>query len=298
MKLFRVPARGLVVAALVWTALVAVPSAAQSSATATIKVPCNVASLVTAINDGNAAGSARLRLAPGCTYTVSTPNTATDAFPVVTGDLEISGGKGTILDRDTGAPQFRLLNVAPAASLRLENVTVQNGSTAALGGGILNAGTLTVSGVTFANNQAANGAGLANTAGATARLKGVVFVANTTTSVGGGAFINFATLTVNTGEFRGNTAPINGGAVNTQPGGATTIKNGTFEDNISGSLGGALSNLGSTTLIASTIRHNQGSGGGGIATGNANVFLKGSTKFVNNTPTNCNPVDTIPGCAG
>ncbi len=42
---------------------------------------------------------------------------------------------------------------------------------------------------------------------------------------------------------------------------------------------------------------NRGSAGGGIATGNANVFLQQSI-VRNNIPDNCNPLNTIPGCVG
>lgn len=40
---------------------------------------------------------------------------------------------------------------------------------------------------------------------------------------------------------------------------------------------------------------NRGSSGGGIATGNTNVTLRG-TVVRNNAPDNCNPLNTIPGC--
>ena len=40
---------------------------------------------------------------------------------------------------------------------------------------------------------------------------------------------------------------------------------------------------------------NTGSAGGGIATGNNNVTLLASV-VTDNTPDNCNPVNTIPGC--
>ena len=57
-----------------------------------------------------------------------------------------------------------------------------------------------------------------------------------------------------------------------------------------------MSNLGTTVLTGSTVTRNQGSSGGGIATGNTNVTLRG-TVVRNNTPDNCNPLNTIPGCA-
>ncbi len=55
-------------------------------------------------------------------------------------------------------------------------------------------------------------------------------------------------------DFDSNSAPLNGGGVNVQPGGTTTITGSTFESNTSGSLGGGLSNLGTLTLIGTTVR--------------------------------------------
>lgn len=66
---------------------------------------------------------------------------------------------------------------------------------------------------------------------------------------------------------------------------------------MSGGLGGGISSLGTTTISGSSIRFNRGSGGGGIATGNTNVTLQNST-VTSNTPDNCNPLGTIPGCVG
>jgi hypothetical protein len=60
--------------------------------------------------------------------------------------------------------------------------------------------------------------------------------------------------------------------------------------------GGAISNLGTTSLTVSVAQFNTGSAGGGIATGNNNVTLHAS--FVTkNSPDNRNPLNTIPGCA-
>lgn len=97
--------------------------------------------------------------------------------------------------------------------------------------------------------------------------------------------------------FSANSAPINGGAVNTQPSGTTRLVQSAFDHNRSGSLGGGVSNLGTTVLERSVVRCNQGSGGGGIATGNANVSLFRSI-VRDNIPGDCSPLNTIPGCTG
>jgi alpha-D-ribose 1-methylphosphonate 5-triphosphate synthase subunit PhnG len=60
--------------------------------------------------------------------------------------------------------------------------------------------------------------------------------------------------------------------------------------------GGGLFNLGTTTVEGSQIQLNQGSAGGGIATGNTNVTLSRSA-VRSNFPDNCNPLNTIAGAA-
>lgn len=95
----------------------------------------------------------------------------------------------------------------------------------------------------------------------------------------------------------GNHAPINGGGLNTQASGVSRISSSSFVHNTSGSLGGGMSNLGTTVLTGTEVRLNTGSSGGGIATGNASVTLHASV-VQDNTPDNCNPVNTIPGCVG
>jgi hypothetical protein len=275
------------------------PAAAQAQAMAgppVIGVPCSTSALVTAINAANGFPSATVRLHTRCTYFISTPVTAADGLPAITGHVTLAGGYGTQIKRISSAPSFRILEVAAAGSLRLTGVTVLGASTAGLGGGVLNAGTATLIGDTFSGNTAGNGGGLSNAAGATALITGSHFAANATTGVGGGAIINSGTLTVIRSTFNGNTAPINGGALNVQSSGVSRIFQSTFTGNVSGSLGGAISNLGTITLFGSAIRHNKGSSGGGIATGNTHVHLFQGTVVQANVPTNCNPINTIPGC--
>ena len=158
---------------------------------------------------------------------------------------------------------FRVLEVATGATLRVTNLSIRNGKTAGLGGGILNAGTLWIGKVTFTGNSAGNGGALSNSVGATATVENATMEKNTTIGVGGGAIINFGLLTLDESSLTGNHAPINGGGLNTQPSGVSHITQSQFADNVSGGLGGAISNLGTTTLCGTSVRFNTGSGGGG-----------------------------------
>ena len=86
---------------------------------------------------------------------------------------------------------------------------------------------------------------------------------NMTTGVGGGGILNSGMLTLAESNLSGNHAPINGGGLNTQGSGISHIIDSQFTRNVSGSLGGAVSNLGTTTLYGTSVRFNTGSGGGG-----------------------------------
>jgi hypothetical protein len=284
--------------AIAGAAFTAAAPAAQAQAVVgglgTISVPCSTAALVTAITAANSGGGATLTLAGNCTYTITTPAVAGDGLPVITGHITLQGGTHTVISRNS-LTAFRILDVASGGMLRLINLAVRNGSTAGLGGGIQNAGTLMLNQVMLVGNTAGNGGGLANAAGATASLYQAVMAGNTTTGVGGGGIINYGVLTMFFSTLSGNTAPINGGGLNTQTSGISRIVQSVFVRNVSGGLGGGMSNLGTTSIYDTLVQRNTGSSGGGIAISNNNVTLRGST-VSNNIPNNCNPLNTIPGC--
>lgn len=277
------------------------PSLSNSSAvTSGLSVGCTQVALTAAIIDGNNAGSAILQLPSNCTYLVQTPATATEAFPVITGNITIIGGNNTVIARDQAAAAFRIFTVNSGATLTLRHFTIENGNTAGLGGGILDNGALILDNITLSHNRAGNGGGISVSSGATAQLLTTTFLSNTTTGVGGGGAINFGELNIRNAFFSGNTAPINGGAINTQPGGTTTILLSLITNNTSNGLGGALSNLGTTNVLQSIVDYNKGSAGGGIATGNNNVTISktSNTAILFNQPDNCSPLNTIEGCVG
>jgi hypothetical protein len=183
-------------------------------------------------------------------------------MPLITASIALLGGPGTVISRSS-VTAFRILDIAAGGALRVSNAAIQNGSTAGLGGGIQNAGTLHLKQVLLSGNSAANGGGMANISGGTANIHHTVLDRNTTTGVGGGGIINSGTMTLLGSSLSGNTAPINGGGLNTQASGKADIVNSAFDHNVSGGLGGAISNLGSTSLTVSVVQFNTGSAGGG-----------------------------------
>lgn len=222
-----------------------------------------------------AAANDTIVFAPGLSGTIALASTI-----ALTQNVSIQGPGAAIITLDGQALTFRIFDVPAGVTLGLSGVTLTRGNTTGLGGAIQVGGTLNANNCVFTANNASNGGAIAVVAGGTATIDSCTFSQNTATSVGGGAIIAFGSVTLTRSTLVGNTAPINGGAINTQPSGTTTIVNSTFFENTSGSLGGALSNLGTTSVTNSTFSANQGSDGAVLATANSNVT------FNNNIVTN------------
>jgi hypothetical protein len=286
------------IGAAVLAALTLGPASANAqvaAAGAIVPISCSPSALASAITAANTSvGTTTIQLPFSCTITIVTPATATDGLPVITGNVAIAGSQNDVIQRASIAPNFRIFEVAATGTLSLSSLSILNGNSAGLGGGILNAGDLSVSASKFSGNTASNGGAVSNSPGGTATISGTLMNQNTTTGVGGGAIINFASLFLSRSTVDSNSAPVNGGGLNTQPLAISRIAQTTFTNNVAGSLGGGISNLGSTYLNGSQVRLNSGSSGGGIASGNNNVFLT-TTIVRDNTPDNCQPV--FAGCS-
>jgi large repetitive protein len=194
--------------------------------------------------------------APGTiTIAQATPITLTQSMTIT--------GPGASALTISGANQFPIMQVNSGVTAAIGNLTIANGHSIMQGGGIFNAGTLTVTGSTFANNSAG----------------GVPSGGN-----GGGAiFASSGVLTVRNSTFAGNTsAP--GGAINANDG-TVTIDRSTFSGNsaLGATTGGAVFiNNATVTITESTISGNQSAGGGGAVFNNAtltatNTIVAGNT---------------------
>src|SRR4051794_7953859 len=90
------------------TAVAVLAVGAAGAHAATTRVPCEAPALIAAIAATNATPEAdTLTLAPGCVYTLSAPNTATDGLPLITGDVTLDG-RGATIRRAASAPAFRI----------------------------------------------------------------------------------------------------------------------------------------------------------------------------------------------
>ncbi|MGH9199120.1 MAG: CSLREA domain-containing protein, partial [Acidimicrobiia bacterium] len=140
-------------------------------------------SLRAAVQETNAVlGGDTITLPPG-EYAVLIPSLVDDEDTVaegdldITGDLEIEGaGAAATIIGANDLPAIRVFEVHDVATVRISNVTVQNGGHVfAHGGGIINYGTLTISDSVIRANEGREGGGIRNLG---------------TLTVNGGAFID------------------------------------------------------------------------------------------------------------
>ena len=150
------------------------------------------------------------------------------------------------------------VNNGVSATLSSLNIVHGQGSSSG-GGGVYNAGTLTVNNSTFSGNSAL---GL------------------------GGAIRNYGTLIVNNSTFSGNSGYGSGAISNP---GTATIQNSTFSGNsdisVSYGGGGAIRSAGSLTIVNSTFSGNSANGGNGGAINAGNLTLINDTFSGNSSKT-------------
>jgi parallel beta-helix repeat protein len=166
-------------------------------------------------------------------------------------------GPGANLLTVSGSHLSRIFSVAGTATVTIAGLTIANGADVVDdlgGGGILSAGTLTVTNCAFNSNQSAGG-GAAILNGA-----GKLFVTNCTFSLNstngaGGAISNVGgTLSATNCTFSNNTADSGGGGIETESAGANSVTNCTFNFNGSaGSGGGILIGQSTTLALRNTI---------------------------------------------
>ena len=155
-------------------------------------------------------------------------------------------------------------NNASGNTATISGMAIANGTTSSQGGGINNAGTLTVTNCTLSNNSTNGnaGGGIYNSSTGTLSLSNSTLYGNSSASFGGGIF-NAGALTVTNSTFSGNEAVTGGGIQN--DGGTLTVINSTFYENVtSGSGGGICVENGTATVTNCTISGNSGGAGGGI----------------------------------
>lgn len=236
-------------------------------------------------------GADTITVPPG-TYTLSIAGAFEDAN--ATGDLDITApliinGAGAGVSIIDGAALDRVFHIHLGISVELNGLTVQNGRSPARGGGISNAGTLTLTNSAVSDNTAPflSGGGIEQLG--TLTLNHSTVSGNTSGSSGGG-IINFGASSITLLEsstVSGNTAVGDAGGISNA--GTLTLINSTVSGNTAGigKVGGGIVNFATgatTTLESSTVSGNTASVGGGIAnTGGGATLTATNTTVSGNT---------------
>jgi hypothetical protein len=270
------------------------------AATINVTGSCTLSKAIEAANADSTAGGAcdqgsgadTLVLTAGSTHTLTAADPDTTygrtGLPVVTSVITIAG-KGSTIERDGSAPEFRLLAVAPGGDLTLQNLTLQGGHAYfdgvnfpnASGGAVRNEGVLTLTNSTITGNTAAGGGGVLN--------EGAFTLTNSTLSGNvaydrGGAVFNRGTVTLTQSTVSGNTASGDaGGGIHIELGSVTVIQS-TITGNTAGSRGGGLFNQSTLAVTNSTISGNSASYfGGGVYNYGSGTFTLTNTTISGNS---------------
>jgi hypothetical protein len=239
------------------------------------------------------------------TFSVSGTITLTSALPAISGMVTIDGGGAITVSGASNIAGLLAVNSGAHASLQaltIANAVWHNGGTQD-GGGLYNAGTMTVNMSTFSGNTTCGrGGGLYNSG--TMTVTNSLFSRNNvvcpyqnwkyggTPSFGGGIY-NLGTLMVANSTFRSNNAggegPFNtgsGGGI--QNDGTLTVTDSLFSGNSAtaldyGSGGGGIENAGTLAVTNSTFSGNNAVFGGGIH--NAGPLTVTNSTLVSNTAT-------------
>jgi fibronectin-binding autotransporter adhesin len=176
----------------------------------------------------------------------------------------------------SGNDAVRVMWVNSGAALALHNLTVAAGSVNSnIGGGIYNAGTLSVTGSTFSGNSAYEGLGGGIANYGTLAVSDSAFSGNN--SPVGGGILNFGSATVSDSTFSGNSGsgPDGGGGGGIANYGTLDVSNSTFSGNVGDNEGGGIFNRGTLSVTGSTFSDNGvgvfGTGGGIHNIGTLNV---------------------------
>jgi CSLREA domain-containing protein len=198
------------------------------------------------------------------------------------------GGALTVVDSEVASNS--------AADAGLDDALV--GAGAISNNAELNAvGSLTVTGSRIADNSAGggrNGAGISNDGAGTLSVTGTTFAKNRAVADGGAIFNHDGLATVAGSTFTEN-AGNNGGAISSSGLGSLTVADSVFTKNVAADWGGAMQNgnKGSVAIRSSTFTENTGLNGGGFGNEGSGLVTVESSTFTKNAA-----VDTATAVGG
>jgi CSLREA domain-containing protein len=241
-------------------------------------------------------GSTDISFAAGLTgaVTLATPQAGGGTL-VIRKSVTVAGpGAGITIRRRATDPQFRILTVESGAIVTLADLTLRNGKTDRVGGGVVNFGTLTLRNCTVAGNASSqHGGGIDNHGPLTLEH---TTVANNSGAGGGGIDNHGVTLTVthssivrNAGSgiaSSGGTLAITSTAVSYNSGRGIILDWGhaTLEKvRILGNSGGGLAlHQGTIALTNSTVSRNSAGTGAGIVNSAGGRYTIANSTISNN----------------
>lgn len=222
-------------------------------------------------------------------------------------------GTGAVAAASKGARGARVRAVPDyvgGPTVAITGMTFTGGNGANGGGAIANnSGNLVLTGTTFSNNTGVSGGAIFNSDSVT--LSQCTFTGNTANTGTGGAFYNDGTLLIQGGTFTSNSSPsgagavyndgqvqvtgsvlfsgntgLDGGAIYNDFYGTLTISGGaTFTQNTAISSGGALTNVGTATIVQTLITNNAVQAAPGVAGTGGAVYNTGSATISESTIT-------------
>jgi hypothetical protein len=273
---------------------VVVPSSVAGAVTDTVTncsgTATDAGSLPFAVQNANAGDTIN--------FSVSCP----PASPIVlagTLDIDVNltlQGSGPDVVAVSGNNSFPVISVPSGVTTSVSGVTIENGL-GHTGGGIVTAGTLTVTDSTVSgNNSSDGGGGIWNDNGSLTLTDSTVAANNTYRGGGGGVENDHGGLTIADSTLSANNAfnggiTIGGGGIENVDG-TVAITDSTFSQNASdynGGGGAVFNDNGTTDVTASTLAHNathrQGGGGGGNIENEFGTVSVAGTVVSNGKPT-------------
>ncbi|MBB5825456.1 hypothetical protein [Micromonospora carbonacea] len=241
------------------------------------EVPCNPDRLIAAITRANADNGGTLKLARGCTYTLTVNNgPGGSGLPPISQNITIKGEDSTLVRAANAAP-FRFFDVVSGGHLRLSDLTLTGGN-GLTGGAILveRGGTAEIAKSRLVNNDALAAGGAIENEGTTVLDHSVL--TNNTAILAGGAINNTGLLKVSDSKIAGNAAGAAGGAINNFTGTVVVHKTAITGNRSVGAGGGIASEGGIVNLDDTEVTDNTtGVTGGGIGVLNSQLTLRHST---------------------
>ena len=193
-------------------------------------------------------GSQLITFAPGLTGTISL-----GAGLEIGSSVTIEGPGASLLTVSGGghSSNFSDFTVDPGVTATISGLTIANGYTSNIGGGVANFGDLTLSNATVTGNSAVSGGGLYDAG--TATLENDTISDNSASD--GGGLVNSGRATLTNDTFFGNSATYGGGIGNHA---TLALTNVTISGNSAVRGGGGIANGGTATLNNSLLASNSG----------------------------------------